>query len=168
MIKKIRIFAVVMAIALVFTACSQTQSEGETDTPAAQVAPPDLATLADNMHAAGTWGDELMLLDPAVIPNLYEVGEGNVAEIFVYSSSTMSTAEEVAIFMAEDEESVAYIEEMIDLRLQSLQFAFEDYIPEEMPKIENAKVITNGLYVALIVADDTSAVEDVFNAAFGG
>ncbi len=166
MLNKISLFSIIMAVALIFAGCSQGQEEVAPT--GAEVAAPDLATLAEDMYSAGTWEDELMLLDPAVVPNLYTLDDSSIAEFAVYASSTMSTPEEVAVFVATDEESLAYVEEMINIRLQNLTFSFEDYLPEEMPKIEDAKVLKNGLYMALVVSGDTAPIEKAFNDAFGG
>ena len=59
-----------------------------------------------------------------------------------------------------------YVEEMVKLRLQNLQFSYEDYQPLEMPKIENAVIETKGLYTAFIVCADPAPVQDVFEKAF--
>ena len=84
----------------------------------------------------------------------------------MYTSSTMSTPEEIAVFKAADEASVEYVEEMVKLRLQNLKFSYEDYQPLEMPKIENAVIETKGLYTAFIVCGDPEPVQDVFEKAF--
>ncbi len=132
----------------------------------AELPEPDVARLADDMFAAVELEDELMSIDTDIVGNLYEYDEESIAEAAVYTSSTMSTPEEIAVFKAADADSVEYVEEMIKLRLQNLQFSYEDYAPLEMPKIENAKTITKGLYTALIVCNDPAPAEDVFEKAF--
>jgi len=127
---------------------------------------PDTAKLAEEMFAAATLEDELMSIDTDIMGNLYEYDEECIAEAAVYTSSTMSTPEEIAVFKAADADSVEYVEEMVKLRLQNLQFSYEDYQPLEMPKIENAKIITKGLYTAFIVCADPAPVQDVFEKAF--
>ena len=87
---------------------------------------PDVAKLADDMFAAATLEDELMSIDTDIMGNLYEYDQECIAEAAVYTSSTMSTPEEIAVFKAADEASVEYVEEMVKLRLQNLQFSYED------------------------------------------
>ena len=127
---------------------------------------PDVAKLADDMFAAAVLEDELMSIDTTIVGNLYEYDSECVAEAAVYTSSTMSTPEEIAVFKAADADSVEYVEEMVKLRLQNLQFSYEDYQPLEMPKIENAKIVTKGLYTAFIVCADPAPVQEVFEKAF--
>jgi len=132
----------------------------------AELPEPDVAQLADDMFAAVELEDELMSIDTTIMGNLYEYDEECIAEAAVYTSSTMSTPEEVAVFKAADADSVEYVEEMVKLRLQNLEFSYEDYQPLEMPKIENAKIVTKGLYTAFIVCADPAPAEEVFEKAF--
>lgn len=127
---------------------------------------PDVAQLAEDMFAAVELEDELMSIGTDIIGNLYEYDEESIAAAAVYTSSTMSTPEEIAVFKAVDAESVEYVEEMIKLRLQNQNFAYEDYAPLEMPKLENAKTVTKGLYTALIVCADPAPAVEVFEKAF--
>jgi len=127
---------------------------------------PDTAKLAEEMFAAATLEDELMSIDTDIMGNLYEYDEECIAEAAVYTSSTMSTPEEIAVFKAADQASVEYVEEMVKLRLQNLQFSYEDYQPLEMPKIENAVIETKGLYTAFIVCGDPEPAQEVFEKAF--
>ena len=132
----------------------------------AQQPQPDVAELADQMLASVVLEDELMSIDTAVMGNLYEYDADSIAQAAVYTSSTMSTPEEIAVFKAADEDSVKYVEEMVKLRLQNLEFSYADYAPLEMPKIENAKIMTKGLYTALVVCGDPAPAQDVFEKAF--
>ena len=132
----------------------------------AELPEPDVAQLADEMFAAVELEDELMSIDTAIMGNLYEYDEASIAAAAVYTSSTMSTPEEVAVFKAADADSVEYVEEMVKLRLTNLEFSYADYQPLEMPKIENAKVVTKGLYTALIVCADPAPAVEVFEKAF--
>ena len=132
----------------------------------AEMPEPDVAQLADDMFAAAALEDELMSIDTGIMGNLYEYDDESIAAAAVYTSSTMSTPEEIAVFKAADEASVEYVEEMVKLRLQNLQFSYEDYQPLEMPKIENAVIETKGLYTAFIVCADPAPVQEVFEKAF--
>lgn len=132
----------------------------------AEMPEPDAAQLAADMFATAQLEDELMSIDTDILGNLYEYDEESIAAAAVYTSSTMSTPEEIAVFKAADEAAVEYVEEMLKLRLQNLQFSYEDYQPLEMPKIENAVIVTKGLYTAFIVCADPAPVQEVFEKAF--
>lgn len=153
------VLAVLLAMTLMLAGCGRPSTSD-------QQAAPDVAALADDMKSASTLDDEFINVDSDILGNLYEYDAESISAFSVYTSATMSTPEEIAVFVAADAESVNYIEEMIDYRLQTLRFSYEDYAPLEMPKIENAKVLTNGLYVTLIICEDPAPAQDVFEKAF--
>jgi len=155
-----RILPLMLVAVLLLAAC------GGRGTQAKSQATPDVAKLAEDMKNAVKLDDELMTVGNDVIKNLYEYDADSIAQYAVYTSSTMSTPEEIAVFVAKDDKSVDYIDQMIQLRVQNLNSTFKDYAPKEMPKIENAKVLKNGRYMALVVCTDPAPAEKVFNKAF--
>ena len=152
------IFALTLAIALLLTGCTQ-----RPQTSAKEV---DIAKLADDMLASLTIDDDMMELNKDTIVNLYEYDAESIDTFKVYASATMSTANEVAVFKAANSEGVEYIEEMLSLRIQTQKFNYENYVPAEMAKIENAQILKNGLYVAMIVNDDPAPAKTIFEKAF--
>ena len=45
--------------------------------------------------------------------------------------------------------------------------SYSSYIPEEVPKLENAVILSGGRYVVLCVAEDSSAVREAAQKALG-
>ena len=143
-----------------FDGCASSQDSEESEAPAssaAQESAVDVKKLADDMYAAMTFDDEMMELSAEVLPNIYEYDPEEVVDFKVYTCATGGSADEVAVFLADDDAGMEYIEQMVGYRLDTLRSNFEDYRPEEMSKIENAKVLTNGYVTALVVSNDTSA-----------
>lgn len=134
--------------------------------PGKELPSPAVGELADKLVQATTFEDELMEINSDVIGNLYEIDDEAIAEHKVYASSSGSTAEEIAVFKAANEESVSYVETMIQARVQDLKINFQDYVPAEMAKINSAVTLKKGLYVALIIANDPKPAEKAFNEAF--
>lgn len=151
------IFALTLAMALLLTGCTRPQTTTKDV---------DVAKLADDMLASLTIDDEMMELNQDTIVNLYEYDAESIAAFKVYASATMSTANEVAVFKAANSEGVEYIQEMLSLRIQTQKFNYENYVPAEMSKIENAQILKNGLYVAMIVNDDPAPAKAIFEKAF--
>ena len=150
-------------------AAASSQDSEESEAPAssaAQESAVDVKKLADDMYAAMTFDDEMMELSAEVLPNIYEYDPEEVVDFKVYTCATGGSADEVAVFLADDDAGMEYIEQMVGYRLDTLRSNFEDYRPEEMSKIDNAKVLTNGYVTALVVSNDTSGAEEVFNSAF--
>lgn len=131
--------------------------------PAADV---DTAKLADDMYKAMTFDEEMLEVQKEVLPNIYEYDAECVGSFKVYVCATGGSADEIAVFQATSDENVEYLEQMVGYRLDTLKSNFEDYRPDEMVKIENAKVLKSGRIVALVMAADTAPAESVFDAAF--
>ncbi len=98
--------------------------------------------------------------------NIYNLDEEKLAEKTVRTSATRATAEEVSVFKVKDAADVGMVQDAINERIEDQKIAYENYVPAEMAKINNAAVYTNGSYVILVMADDTSKVEELFQAQF--
>lgn len=97
--------------------------------------------------------------------NLYRVDLEKVADKSMYTG-TRASAEEITVIRMKDAADVQEARDAMTVRLEDQRLAFENYLPEEMAKIQGAQVYTHGAYVMLVVADDTSKAESAFNAQF--
>ena len=107
-----------------------------------------------------------MTLEDKMVANIYNLDEEKLAEKTVRTSATRATAEEVSVFKVKDAADVGMVQDAINERIEDQKIAYENYVPAEMAKINNAAVYTNGSYVILVMADDTSKVEELFQAQF--
>ncbi|MBE6670783.1 MAG: DUF4358 domain-containing protein [Ruminococcaceae bacterium] len=93
--------------------------------------------------------------------------EISLAEEFEIYISTTSNANLIGVFKATSEENADKLLTQSQEYLQSLEDNWmSDYLPEELPKIQNAVCKKFGLYVTFIVLDDASrdnAISDVEN-----
>lgn len=110
--------------------------------------------------------DEMMMVDQGVLYNFYRLDEEKVAEMTMYASSSRSTAEEVTVIKVKDAADMQLAKDAIAERIEDQKVAYENYMPEEMTKINGAVTYANGNYVILVMADDTSSVEKTFNEQF--
>lgn len=125
----------------------------------------DLSSAADSIRNAGGYTEELVSLDESTIPANYPKLELDRVESFTCNvSGSMATPEEVSIFLAKTPEDVESIRAAVDRRVEDQTFNFEDYRPEEMPKLENAVIIERGRYVFYAVCENADAVRDVIEA----
>lgn len=151
--KSTSLIAGFMALSMLLSACT---SGGE----AKDI---DVAATSKSMMEATTFSDDMVLLSEKVVANYYDLE--NVDEMAVYICPTGGYAEEVALFKAKDgkaEDLKTEAQAHIDAR----KAEFEGYVPAEVFKLENAKILTNGNYVAVIVADDTAQATAEFEKAF--
>ncbi len=98
--------------------------------------------------------DELMEVSENNLSNLYGLSAEDVSEYKAYVSATMATAEEVAVFVAQDGK-VDAVRQAVDARVQDQKENYQNYQPQEMTKLNSAIVRQKGNVVVLVVADDT-------------
>jgi len=126
----------------------------------------DAQLVAEAVASQLTFKDELMTLEDKMVANIYNLDEEKLAEKTVRTSATRATAEEVSVFKVKDAADVGMVQDAINERIEDQKIAYENYVPAEMAKINNAAVYTNGSYVILVMADTTSKVEELFQAQF--
>lgn len=147
--------AAVLAVSLLFAGCGKSEKT-EIDMEATMKAMMDATEVEDEMKK----------MEGEVVGNFYTIDENAVDSYLIYTSASGATAEEFAIFKAKDASGVEAIKTMLDQRVEDLGKRFEQYIPAEMAKVQNARITENGNYVVFICAGDTSAAEEAFEKAF--
>ena len=148
-------FAAACMAALVFAGCSGgSENSGKTV---------DISEVAKAMTEATVFQDEVIALDAGVVPNYYTVPEG--AEVVVYMCPTGATVEEISVFEAADG-GVDAVKEEINRHIDARISEYEAYKPGEVQKLKGSKIVENGNYVAVIIADDTKPAADAFAKAF--
>lgn len=116
------------------------------------------------LYAAGTFGEELYALDESVAQGFYGVDAQTRCWVRAGSGAT---AEELAVFETEDAESAAALVGKLQARNTDRIESYSSYIPGEVPKLENAVIISGGRYVVLCVATDASAVKELAEKTLG-
>lgn len=88
----------------------------------------------------------------------------DVGEYTVRFNAAGTTADEFGILKAKDPEKAAAIAELGETYLKfRLEIWMDEYMPEEKPKLENAKVKVCGQYVIYAIFDDETR-QQVFDA----
>ena len=82
-------------------------------------------------------------------------------------AGVFATAEELAVFEAKDAAAAASLAEKLQARNSERLADYADYLPAEVPKLENAVIISGGRYVVLCVATDASAVKELAEKTLG-
>ena len=106
------------------------------------------------------FSEDLIEIDAETACMLYGIDGETVTGVAAYGS-TGATAEEVAIFTLDSEESAAAALEALELRVSDRMVALADYQPQEIGKLECAVVEQRGDTVLLVVAADYTPVEDL-------
>ena len=76
-------------------------------------------------------------------------------------SSSGGTAEEIAAFEANDEETAKAVEALLNARIETQKASFKNYVPEELKRLENAFVIRKGNCIYLSVSADPDKAKSI-------
>lgn len=115
---------------------------------------PDMSTYCTEDKDAEDWFNYLCDFDYSKVEDYY----------IAYSSS--GTAEEIFLIRLKDSEDCTYAELSLHNRIKSRTATFDQYQPEEVAKLGNAIVTSNGNYVALLICQDEYSAKKAFQNAF--
>ena len=150
-----RTAAAILAISLIFalSACGQEKA-------------PELNIdeFGEELYSAGAFGETLYALDESVAQGIYGIDADTRCWV---RAGTGATAEELAVFEAKDADAAAALVEKLQARNADRIENYADYIPAEVPKLENAVILSGGRYVVLCVATDASAVRELAEKTLG-
>ncbi|MCM1106885.1 MAG: DUF4358 domain-containing protein [Blautia sp.] len=123
----------------------------------------DAASLAASLASEVTYDDTLEALDEELSGMYFEMEENVTATLYMGSGTT---AEEVAVFEAQDEDTAKTQLSHVQDYLDSQKEAVQDYQPEEVKRIEGAVVEQRGKYVILCVSADSTKAKEIIEEAF--
>lgn len=127
----------------------------------------DAEQLSSRLRSEITFKDDLLRVETDLLNRFYPVLDTDLIEnAYVYKSASGATAEEIAVFETKTTADVAAVKTAVERRVDDLLFNFEDYVPAEVQKIENAVIVTGGNIVVLVVADDHSAAQAILDEYF--
>ena len=123
----------------------------------------DTAALTTSLTSAISYDNELSELSEEDITNYVTVEDGVKGVMYMSSGST---AEEVAVFTAPDEATASTMKDNVQEFLNDQKTSFEDYIPEEAQRIDDAVLVVKGNYVILCVSGDSDKAQEIIDNAF--
>lgn len=123
----------------------------------------DASALAGSLVNDIAYDSELSQLSSDDIENYIDVLDD--VEGIMYMSSG-STAEEVVVFTAPDESAAKTMLSNVQQFLEDQESSFEDYIPEEAKRIEDAVTVQKGNYVVVCVSGDSEQAKQIIDQAF--
>ena len=123
----------------------------------------DASALADSLVNDITYESELSKLSEDEITNYIDVLDG--VEGIMYMSSG-STAEEVVVLTTPDESAAQTMYTNVQQFLKDQKSSFEDYIPAEAKRIDDAVTVQKGNYVVVCVSGDSDKAKEIVDQAF--
>ena len=115
------------------------------------------------------------------LPEMKSVDDGsdNAADLFAYLSdldydkvehffltySAAGLADEIAVIALKDPADAAAARDSLTRHLKDRTLLYQQYQPDQVPRVEDAEVFVKDQYVVLIVCDEADAVKKTFTAA---
>ena len=139
---------------------SQTASTSSKASSAAMAV--DVTKTADRLKNEIKYDDKLAEPEAETIDILYSgLPQDKIKAKKIYVSSSGGTAEEIAAFEANDEETAKAVETLLNARVETQKASFKNYVPEELKRLENAFVIRKGNCIYLSVSADPDKAKSI-------
>ena len=122
----------------------------------------DMDALATELANAGIYDDILSQMPQDMAERFYDMDDGDVVRAILYYG-TGATAEEICILQCKDEKTAEKAEENARTHIQNQKTSFENYVPSEIPKLDDAVVESSGVYVIVVVSKDASTAQSIIN-----
>lgn len=91
--------------------------------------------------------------------NLYGVQYDMIDDGAILQTAAGGVADEISVLHVKKNEDVSIAQSKLSDRITERTSEFNGYKPEEVYKLDNARVIVQGNYVCLIEADDPDSIE---------
>lgn len=151
MIKKI--IVLFLSLILILTACSSDITEPF---------PGDVSThLTENIEF-----QSLVEVEADRLSNYYKIDTEKIDTMSVFICGSGGYADEIAIFKLNNKSDVKDVKSIVEERKKTLDSLFVDYVPEEMYKIDDAVIYTNGKYVCFVVSSDNDKALSIIKENF--
>lgn len=139
----------------------ETQDEDniENTTEAGAESDVDVQTVADEILNGGDFKDRLEAVDANMaLTRLYNLDAAQVDASAFYVNSN-ATAEEIAVIKVKSDDYAETVRAAFEERIAAQKDACRDYLPDEMPKLENAVIYTGAGCVVLCISNDSGKAE---------
>ena len=147
-----KIICSVLVIALLFALCACGVSE----------APAKTVELQSHYDSFTPSLPDMLVLDDTMRLNLMGIKDEYCDQVICSVVAFSLQADEIWLIEAADEESLSTLKTLAENRLRAKMEETSFYSPDQYAICEDGRIITEGLYLALIVSPDA----DTFEAAF--
>lgn len=171
--KKIVYLSLACAMLFAFTGCKEEEKQvyevskniGEqAETEKAEEKAVDVSNIAASLNSDIEYTDTLTEVDLDTAKMFLNLTDVEVEEAYIYESSG-ATAEEIVVFKCKDSDSASKAKTAFEQRVEEQTENFTDYVPEEVPKLKDAVIITSKDIAVLSVSGDSGKAKDIIEGA---
>ncbi len=112
----------------------------------------DTAKIGEAILGKVAFKDKLSKLSDALLISNYSVSTDDVLSASLYMGGG-STAEEIAVFELKSSKNTDKMVDLIKKRVEKKKEDFRNYMPGEMPKLNNPTIVVKDNVVVLVIAD---------------
>lgn len=175
--KKIISFLLSAVLAVTLCACSKDEENSKKDSsaPAEEVVEVDANELLMSMREAVVTfpqyttasshddnGKEIDGWEDIFTLSLYENFDAEKIKSYAIAYSTVQTSDEITVVVLESADDAETMKNEMKARVKDRIATFETYGPEEVPKLESAKIVSKGNVCALIICDEPEKAAEAF------
>ncbi|MEA4893052.1 MAG: DUF4358 domain-containing protein [Peptococcaceae bacterium] len=139
------------------TACGGGQETPQEEEPETQI---DLSSVTERLLTEVPYEEELVPVAPEVFFDLFGVAEEDVAEQYNYFSGG-ATAEEIVVMKAVGREALDRLVKAAENRIAYQKDIYASYAPEEVVRLNNAVLLTEGDSLFLCISADSDKAREV-------
>lgn len=122
----------------------------------------DVKSLANDLKTKIEYEDEPQLLDADFASNFIDMSSFSLEEGVFYEGSG-ATAEEIVVLKCTTEDDAANAENALKVRVSEQIENFTDYVPSEVPRLNDAVIVRCGKYVVLSVSKDSEGAKAIID-----
>ena len=123
----------------------------------------DVKSISKSIAEKIEFKDQLAEININLLTSLYGINPDEVLNASIYMGGG-ATAEEIAVFELKDKKSADDIEEKIAERIENKKHDFENYIPQEMTKLNDPLIVKTDKLIILCLPDDNDKAEQVIKS----
>ena len=124
----------------------------------------DINALTTSLQNEIVYSDELSEIPMDTALNMiYSFGDIEIPEAHILESSG-ATAEEIAVIKCANESDIEAVKSVLNDRIAEQKESFEDYVPEELNKLDAAVVYTSGCVAVLSVSDEPEKAKSIIES----
>lgn len=157
--RRMGLIVLTLCLALGLTACGGEKEE--------QITNLDAEAAAQAFLDSGCFSETLEQLDLDMAFRLYGLEEAGLTEESVLDCavwfSAGATAEEVAVLVLDSEQSAETARDALEAHVDSQKESYQDYLPQEVPKLDNAQLTVYGNSVVLVVPAEVDPARNLMD-----
>jgi hypothetical protein len=121
----------------------------------------DADGVVNGLLESGAFSEELEELDAAIGCEYYGLSQNDFEDARFYFPPLSLKAEELVYLKANDQAAYTRAKNAATARIEYQKMAMSDYLPAEVPKLDEAVILTDdaALVVVVVVASDYSVVK---------